>query len=84
MYSIWIESWVMFSIMVKVSFNGICAWSQCSDVYNTEAHNSSLYNDNGVFLGKTEAYATYNRQVHVYKNDFSFFLLYYKFVIFSE
>jgi hypothetical protein len=51
--------------LLKASFNGICAWSKCSYVYNSKAHNSSIYNDHGVFLGKAEAHPTYNRQVNV-------------------
>jgi hypothetical protein len=49
--------------LLKASFNGTCAWSKCSYVHSSKAHNSSIYNDNGAFLGKAEAHPTYNQQM---------------------
>ena len=66
--AVYFEFWVMLTFhdgLLKASFNGICAWSKCSYVYNSKAHNSSIYNDNGVFLGKAETHPTYNWQVNV-------------------
>lgn len=64
--------------LLKASFNGICAWSKCSYVYNSKANNSSIYNDNGVFLGKAETHPTYNRQVNLQTCYFTLHLYYFQ------
>lgn len=59
------SDWCLLLLVKKASFNGICPWSKRSYVHNSTAHNSSIYNDHGVFLGKAEARPTYNRKVSV-------------------